>query len=450
MNYKKVFSSTRFHTKSQNNFSIDSKNKSVIIGRRPDSEGRTAFIGKIIEQGRASNVLDYGVQCDIAFPHVVGIFGSRGSGKSFDLGVLLEGVFIPEAASGPVREAAIVFDVQDQFWTLAYEPKPTIVDDQSQLADLGRWGLQPNRVANVHVLVPLGSDTQVPGAVHFALSADQLSTADWLAILELERFSAMGQGLITLLADVGAATPSELAQACAAGQALGSFQQGTIDGLQWRLESLATTRIIEPTGLSIDELLRPSRLSVVLMRNLAESIRGLVVGVVSRLVADRMGRIQQARKVALRAPNPSEGPSAELTGRLWLVLDEAHVLVPSDGTTAATGPLIDYVKRGRDAGLSLVFATQQPSAVNSKLMSQVDLSITHMLGFETDLSAAVARMPTRANVEYDVDNQKVSSIADVIRSLGPGEAVVADAASGRAFILKVRPRMTAHGGATPK
>ena len=39
-----------------------------------------------------------------------------------------------------------------------------------------------------------------------------------------------------------------------------------------------------------------------------------------------------------------------------------------------TGPLVDYVKRGRDAGLSLIFATQQPSAVNSKLMSQVDIN----------------------------------------------------------------------------
>jgi DNA helicase HerA-like ATPase len=117
--------------------------------------------------------------------------------------------------------------------------------------------------------------------------------------------------------------------------------------------------------------------------------------------------------------------------------------------TAATGPLVDYVKRGRDAGLSLIFATQQPSAVNSKLMSQVDITITHTLGFETDLSAAVARMPTRTSVEYEIDNQKVSALSDVLRSLRPGEAVIADGASGRVFIAKMRPRVSAHGGATP-
>jgi DNA helicase HerA-like ATPase len=140
----------------------------------------------------------------------------------------------------------------------------------------------------------------------------------------------------------------------------------------------------------------------------------------------------------------------DITNRLWLVLDEAHVLVPSDGYTAATEPLIDYVKRGRDAGLSLIFATQQPSAVNSKLMSQVDLTITHMLGFDADLTAATARMPTRTSVDYDVDNQKVGSLSDVIRSLGPGEAIIADGASSRAFVAKIRPRVSAHGGATPK
>ena len=113
-------------------------------------------------------------------------------------------------------------------------------------------------------------------------------------------------------------------------------------------------------------------------------------------------------------------------------------------------PLIDYVKRGRDAGLSLVFATQQPSAVNHKLLSQVDLTLTHTLGFEADLNAAVARMPTRTAVDYEIDSQKVGSLKDVIRSLRPGEAVVADGFSDRIFVAKIRPRVTAHGGSTPK
>lgn len=452
MKYTKVFNATRIQTRSPNGFSVEPRDKRIYIGVRGDDRRRTAMIGKLYEQGKSSNLLDYNIFCDVSFPHVVGIFGSRGSGKSFDLGVFLEGIFLNDELSGSAQtnDAAIVFDVQDQFWTLGFEPKQTIEADRGQVSELHRWGLMPASLSGMKIFVPAGSDTQVPGAEPFSLAPSQLNLGDWLAILELERFSAMGQALLTLLSIDGAKTPSELAMRCIQNGPLSSFQQTTLDALKWRLESLADTSVIAAEGVSIDELLIPGRLSVLLMRNLTESIRGLVVGVVSRLVADRMGRIQQSRKVAMRTSLTEGDANLGLTNRVWLVLDEAHVLVPSDGYTAATEPLIDYVKRGRDAGLSLIFATQQPSAVNSKLMSQVDLTITHMLGFDADLNAAVARMPTRTSIDYDVDNQKVSSLSDVIRSLGPGEAVIADGASSRAFVAKIRPRVSAHGGATPK
>ncbi|WP_412474622.1 ATP-binding protein [Rhizobium sp. WW22] len=452
MKYTKVFNSTRFQTRSPNGFSVEPRDKQLFVGIRSEDRRRTAMIGKVLEQGKSSNLLDHNVFCDVSFPHVVGIFGSRGSGKSFDLGVFLEGIFLNEelTRNADTRDAAIVFDVQDQFWTLRYEPKADIDADQGQMSELRRWGLVPAAVSGVRVFVPAGSDTQVPHAEQFSLAPGQLNLGDWLAILDLERFSAMGQALLTLLGIDGPKPPAELAVRCIPNGPLSSFQQATLDALRWRLESLANTSVIASQGVSVDELLIPGRLSVILMRNLPEAVRGLVVGVISRLVADRMGRIQQARKVAMRTSQVQVDRDGELTNRLWLVLDEAHVLVPSDGYTAATEPLIDYVKRGRDAGLSLVFATQQPSAVNSKLMSQVDLTITHMLGFDADLTAATARMPTRTTVDYDVDNQKAASLTDVIRSLGPGEAIIADGSSSRAFVAKIRPRVSAHGGATPK
>lgn len=445
MSYKKVFTSSRFNTRSQNNFRIDQRNRQILIGGRT-STTKSVYIGKVIEQSRVGNILDYEIHCDVLFPHVVGVFGSRGSGKSFDLGVFLEGVFQPSI--GTSSEAGIVFDIQDQFWTLGYAPNPKIAADQVHLAEIAEWGLIPAALVNVQVLVPSSSDTPVPNARKFSLAPDQLTAQDWLAILELERFSAMGQALLALLDEQGNGTPAELVDHIDTSPAMSNFQQGTADGVRWRLKSLADARIIDHEGISVDDLLRPGTLSVILMRNLPDSVRGLVVGVIARLVGDRMGRAQQLRKVAMRTDRLDEEPSV-LAARLWMVLDEAHVLVPSDGSTAATGPLIDYVKRGRDAGLSLIFATQQPSAANSKLMSQVDLTITHTLGFEADLAAAIARMPTRTAAEYEVDNERIGTLADLIRSLAPGEAVIADSGSGRVFVAKVRPRTTAHGGASP-
>lgn len=450
MRYTKVLTQSRFQTKSQNNFSVNSKDRQVNVGVRSSGNNRAAYLGKVLEQGKIGNILDYNIFCDVSFPHVIGIFGSRGSGKSFDLGVLVEGIFLSSdlSPSAP-RDAAIIFDIQDQFWTLGHSPSGDLAVDEEQMAELKKWGLTPQAVPNIQVLAPHNSDTPIPNSIAFSLAAEQLAIDDWLAILELDRFSAMGQALIGLLEEVGPLPPGRLADAGPTSAALNNFQQGTMDGLIWRLRALDGSGVIGTDGFSIDDLLRPGTLSVMLMRNLSEPIRGLIVGVVSRLTADRMGRVQQTRKVALRTSGV-QAEALELTGRLWLILDEAHVLIPNDGTTAATAPLIDYVKRGRDAGLSLIFATQQPSAVNTKLMSQVDMTITHMLGFDTDLNAAIARMPTRSSVDYDVDNERVGGMADVIRSLGPGEAILADSSSGRVFLAKIRPRVSAHGGGTPK
>lgn len=398
----------------------------------------------MIEHGKTGNLLDYEVHCDVSFPHVIGIFGSRGSGKSFDLGVFLEEIFRDPAGG----DSGIVFDIQDQFWTLAYPPSDVLAGDLDHLNDLARWGLEPAAVNNVVVLIPRGSDTPVPNAIPFSLSPAQLSHADWLALLDLDRFTPMGQALLTLLDLTGPQTPAHLVQAVPGSGLIAKFQQVTIDALAWRLGSLADVGVIDNDGLDIDELLQPNRLSVILMRNLTDAVRCLVVGVVSRLVADRMGREKQRRKVAMRT-NQGDVPAAALAARLWMVLDEAHVLVPSDGTTAATEPMIDYVKRGRDAGLSLIFATQQPSAVNSKMISQVDLTITHSLAFETDLAAAAARMPARVPNDYEIDNERAGGIGDVLRSLAPGEAFIADTSSGRGFLIKVRPRLSAHGGVSP-
>ena len=68
---------------------------------------------------------------------------------------------------------------------------------------------------------------------------------------------------------------------------------------------------------------------------------------------------------------------------------------------------------------------------------------------ESDLQAAIARMPTRTSVSYERSGFRLPSLMDVIRTLEPGEAVIADSANGRIFVVKIRPRVTAHGGTTP-
>lgn len=431
---------------------IDPAAQAILVGRKPGSNGACGLIGKVAESsGGRTNILDYSVWLDLSFPHVVGVFGTRGTGKSFTLGTLVECLTglqsVTEGSAPP--SATVILDVQNQFWTLCGAPESGLPEDRQHLEDLHLWGLPPSAVqeGNLKLWTPCQADAHLPDAQVFKIAPSQLEMGDWLAVLEQERFSAMGQAFIELLETSGDHAPGALAERAIPGN-LRSFQPGTVDALRWRLRAIQEMELIGEPSVDVEEILHPGRVSVMLLRNLPESMRALVAGVLARMLAARMSNYHQSRKVARR--RGAGAPDSDMPERLWLALDEAHVIVPSEGKTPASEPFIDYVKRGRDAGLSLIFATQQPSAVSSKLMSQVDITLTHGLGFDSDIQAATKRMPASPNLSYAQDGQKVASVEDVIRALSPGEAIVADSGSGRVFIQKVRPRLTAHGGNTPE
>ncbi|MCD6434580.1 MAG: hypothetical protein J7L14_03135, partial [Candidatus Diapherotrites archaeon] len=106
----------------------------------------------------------------------------------------------------------------------------------------------------------------------------------------------------------------------------------------------------------------------------------------------------------------------------------------------ASNALIEYVKQGRQPGCSLVFATQQPSAIDTKVLSQLDIIIAHKLVFDDDIKAVFKRTPTIIPKKY-----KQSSF---IKTLPVGTAIVGDRReeTSRAFVIEIRPRMSQHEG----
>lgn len=446
----KVVTRARLNTKATSApFNRDATTKSILVGSRcRDESSPCGLFGKVIEMSAGYDILDYGMWLDLAFPHVIGVFGTRGMGKSFTLGALAECVAGLESVTDGVTPSAatVLLDVQNQFWTMSYSPSPDLVEDEAHLSELQRWGLLPTTAPDVRLWTPCGGDPHLPTAKVFRLSPEQLRTDDWLAVLDQERYTAIGQALVELLESTENQLPAMLVEN-ARPEILTTFQPGTVDALRWRLQAVAEMGLIGEPGVDVAELLTPGCVSVFLLRNLPENMRSLVVGVLARVLGARMSDYHQRRKVARRRGDAvvAEG----MPERLWLALDEAHVVVPSDGVTPASAPLVDYVKRGRDSGLSLIFATQQPSAVDGKLMSQADITLTHGLSVEMDIQAAARRMPADASHSYSREGKALSSLSAVIRSLASGEVIVADSASTRIVVGSVRPRLTAHGGNTP-
>ena len=193
------------------------------------------------------------------------------------------------------------------------------------------------------------------------------------------------------------------------------------------------------TGTPLIELCREGEVSIIDISFLEEKVSSLVIGILAR-------KILNARKLSARKTSMKKF-AVEMEDMLetgipptWLFIDEAHTLIPSGAKTPASDPLIEYVKQGRRPGCSLVFATQQPSAIDTKVLSQLDILLCHKLVFDDDLKAVLKRMPTMIPKEYQHSK--------FIRSLPIGHCLVGDRSdsTSRAFVMKVRPRFSQHEG----
>jgi len=118
----------------------------------------------------------------------------------------------------------------------------------------------------------------------------------------------------------------------------------------------------------------------------------------------------------------------------WLLVDEAHTFF--DGV--ANSALARILTRGRAPGVSLVAATQRPSAVSEVGISQSDVLVSHRLTARDDLDALAAAQPTYLNASLD-DRMPTT----------PGEVWIIDDSTETAHAAEIRSRDTPHGGDSP-
>lgn len=454
------------------------RGKHILLGQRK-FRGQTdalVLLGKCIEQTRVSNKYDANVWLDIRTPHVIYICGKRGSGKSYDLGILAEGLMLERKSKVATKDKAItsvVFDTQNQFWALVDAPKDSLAEDLEQLEQLRQWDLSAVGLSGARLFKPAGEHSDLPTVEDFVIDPAELDVDDWCGLFGLERYSPQGQCFRTLLQkvrvdgyDIEEVSGGQLRRVRVSAntryaipdlirclrkdlEMLDQSQKQTRDAVLWKLESLQDSNLFQAGGLNIREVLCPGQISVFLLRNLDNATKSLVVSIFAKKIFGLMGDYHTKRKVSRRFGRELPEQYQELPDGVWVLVDEAHLVCPADAHTAAKESLIEYVKRGRDAGLSLVLATQQPSAVDSRVVSQIDLLIVHRLVVDSDISAALARVPADFPKEVAFGSARISDRQALIRALDTGEAWVADAETGRAFLVAMRPRVSAHGGDEP-
>ena len=425
----------------------------LIVGQRsPNPEPPAAILlGRVIEQTASKNFYNWSVWLDVTFPHVMLIAGKRGSGKSYDLGIIAEGLCAPDGptAFGTSAMSMILFDTQNQFWTLTRQL------GQEDAASLAKWNLQPAALHQPTVFRPKGTPKLGTWEAEFALKPSDLQPDDWTALCGLERFSPMGQCLrAARQAMVMNFEVSDMLDWLRAQSALDRFVQATLDGVSWRLESVRDTELFDSSASDITLRLAASgSKSIIQLADLDDDTKSVIVGVIMRKLIRWAGPAQRRRKLAgLSGDGSVESDEPQVAPRIWVLIDEAHLVCPSNKATVARPVIVDYVKRGRDAGLSLVLATQQPSALDTSAISQCDVVAIHKLTIDSDIDAATARMPARGPSKASKlpDPADIAKMDELARSLDAGQSLLADSESNRAFVLQSRPRLTPHGGGEPE
>jgi len=126
---------------------------------------------------------------------------------------------------------------------------------------------------------------------------------------------------------------------------------------------------------------------------------------------------------------------------VWIFIDEAHEFLPRDEKTPATNALIQLLREGRQPGISLVLATQQPGQIHKDVMTQSDIVLSHRVTSKQDIEALNEIMQTYSmtSIKQEIDNLPQLN----------GSAIILDDNSERIYPIRVRPRFTWHGGEAP-
>ncbi|MEK6894245.1 MAG: DUF87 domain-containing protein [Nanoarchaeota archaeon] len=123
------------------------------------------------------------------------------------------------------------------------------------------------------------------------------------------------------------------------------------------------------------------------------------------------------------------------------ITHNCHEFLPKSYKTPATDALVQILREGRQPGISLVLATQQPGQIHNDVMTQSDIVISHRVTSKPDVEALNQIMQS-----YLLES--IKSSMDKLPS-SKGSAIILDDNSERIYPMRMRPRLTWHGGESP-
>ncbi|TGC11157.1 ATP-binding protein [Methanolobus halotolerans] len=410
-------------------FSAGVSEKQYILGGDGTSDKALLHLGRYLALDRSTGS---DVRLDVQRPHAILVSGKRGYGKSYTMAVLVEEMLmLPSEIK--MNLASVVIDTMGIFWTFAR-------GNELQAGSLSDWELEPKGF-NTNIYVPAGSEESYRKrnirVRTLSMPLWQLDGYQWCEMFGLEAISSAGVLIVRVIEalretslcfsfeDVlDAITQDERSDTISRSAAENYFRTA----MSWG--------VFAEDGRDICDIVTGGSLSVIDVSTIkSDSVRSVVVGFIAGDIYHKRLEARRAHERMLMGEKITEKGMP----MVWMFIDEAHQFVPVKGNTLSSDVLLnEWLRQGRQPGLSLVLATQRPSSLHPDVLSQSDIVICHRLTSQDDILALESVRPTYMREHF----------GDSIRKMGieRGIALIVDDTTETTHVIRMRPRLSWHGG----
>jgi len=360
------------------------------------------------------------------------VCGKTGTGKSYTLGVLVEELARLESS------IILVVDPQGIFWTMAESNSVAQETDGLWAFDRSPCGFPLNLMVpgdpNERLDPDIVEATERRGVQvqSLRLNPSDLTPEMWCGLFDLDINELQGISLFKAVRQCGKRLGRDflIDDIAAEVMRLDALDQ-TKEAIMRKLEMAQDWQIFEEAGYrEIWEILRPDAVNILDLSVIAQGrygLRNLVVAVLASFIF---------RKRTIARRREALGLDSD-TRKVWLVIDEAHNFCPSGKSTLSKEILVRWAKEGRQPGLSLLVASQQPAAIDPEILTQCGIRVVHRITSLDDMKAVGA-------LSQDYLRDGLQSQIKLLT--GPGRTLVIDDERESVVSAQVRPRQSLHGG----
>ena len=359
---------------------------------------------------------------DISIPHVILIAGKRGYGKSYTIGVFMEEFYMLDDDIKN-KLSMIVVDTLGIFWN-------SCMPNEKEKDFLNRWNMN-SRGIKIKIISSqkMVDEYKAKGmnAVTFSLKPSQMDFHHWHSLFNISPFSQIGIAITDALNDLeGDYSINDILDKINEG----NFSEEVKIACKNLFKMAESWKIFSKDAISIGDIAKKGEITVLDLSQYPDELKDIILSIIGQKIFEARVIERKREEIKQKSRMPM----------VWLAIDEAQVFLSKNKISKSIF-INQWMRQGRQPGLSLILATQRPSSLDKEVISHADIIISHRLTAQQDIDALNEIRPTYMKGE----------IKDAIKKIGAekGVALIIDDVSETVGVIKIRPRVSMHGGNEP-